>query len=99
MAKTIYMSTQCSFMQMPLHINGHFVDSTFLFLFLFSAIADLLDNAVDEIQNGATFVIVDKTSIPRDGSPALLIQDKKMLKSSLSFIMDQMHDELLKLEG
>ncbi|CAL9019466.1 unnamed protein product [Prunus brigantina] len=73
--------------------------STFLFLFLFSAIADLLDNAVDEIQNGATFVIVDKTSNPRDGSPALLIQDKKMLRSSLSFIMDQMHDELLKLEG
>ncbi|CAB4262651.1 unnamed protein product [Prunus armeniaca] len=99
MAKTIYMSTQCSFMQMPLHINGHFVDSTFLFLFLFSAIADLLDNVVDEIQNGATFVIVDKTSNPRDGSPALLIPDKKMLKSSLSFIMDQMHDELLKLEG
>ncbi|CAL8114967.1 unnamed protein product [Prunus armeniaca] len=33
---------------MPLHINGHFVDSTFLFLFLFSAIADLLDNAVNE---------------------------------------------------
>ncbi|XP_016646993.1 PREDICTED: ubiquitin carboxyl-terminal hydrolase 24-like [Prunus mume] len=26
-------------------------------------------------------------------------QDKKMLRSSLSFIMDQMHDELLKLEG
>ncbi|CAB4293454.1 unnamed protein product [Prunus armeniaca] len=25
--------------------------------------------------------------------------DKKMLRSSLSFIMDQMHDELLKLEG
>ncbi|CAL2228651.1 unnamed protein product [Prunus armeniaca] len=65
----------------------------------FCAIADLLDNVVDEIQNGATFVIVDKTSNPRDGSPALLIPDKKMLKSSLSFIMDQMHDELLKLEG
>ncbi|XP_052482392.1 protein MICRORCHIDIA 6 isoform X3 [Gossypium raimondii] len=27
------------------------------------------------IQNGATFVIVDKTSNPRDGSPALLVQD------------------------
>ncbi|CAB4262988.1 unnamed protein product [Prunus armeniaca] len=49
MAKTIYMSTQCSFIQMPLHINGPFVDSTFLFLFLFSAISDLLDNAVDEV--------------------------------------------------
>ncbi|KAK6276656.1 hypothetical protein POUND7_006365 [Theobroma cacao] len=41
----------------------------------FGAIAELLDNAIDEIQNGATFVIVDKTSNPRDGSPALLIQD------------------------
>ncbi|KAJ7956214.1 protein MICRORCHIDIA 6 [Quillaja saponaria] len=41
----------------------------------FGAIAELLDNAVDEIQNGATFVIVDKTSNPRDGNPALLIQD------------------------
>ncbi|KAL4326302.1 hypothetical protein GQ457_11G005800 [Hibiscus cannabinus] len=41
----------------------------------FGAVAELLDNAIDEIQNGATFVIVDKTSNPRDGSPALLIQD------------------------
>lgn len=39
------------------------------------AIAELLDNAVDEIQNGATFVIVDKISNPRDGSLALLVQD------------------------
>ncbi|TYG37018.1 hypothetical protein ES288_D13G108700v1 [Gossypium darwinii] len=41
----------------------------------FGAVAELLDNAIDEIQNGATFVIVDKTSNPRDGSPALLVQD------------------------
>ncbi|KAF1867307.1 hypothetical protein Lal_00049736 [Lupinus albus] len=41
----------------------------------FGAIAELLDNAVDEIQNGATFVILDKISNPKDGSPALLIQD------------------------
>ncbi|GLT77527.1 hypothetical protein SLA2020_491000 [Shorea laevis] len=41
----------------------------------FGAVAELLDNAIDEIQNGATFVIVDKISNPRDGSPALLIQD------------------------
>ncbi|KAL6493511.1 Protein MICRORCHIDIA 6 [Orobanche gracilis] len=41
----------------------------------FGAMAELLDNAVDEIQRGATFVIVDKTSTPRDGNPALLIQD------------------------
>ncbi|KAE9467410.1 hypothetical protein C3L33_00678, partial [Rhododendron williamsianum] len=42
---------------------------------MFAAIAELLDNAVDEIQNEATFVNVDKTSNPRDGNPALLIQD------------------------
>ncbi|KAF2559153.1 hypothetical protein F2Q68_00013663 [Brassica cretica] len=41
----------------------------------FGAVAELLDNAVDEIQNGATFVIVDKTTNPRDGTPALLVQD------------------------
>ncbi|XP_019415467.1 PREDICTED: protein MICRORCHIDIA 6-like [Lupinus angustifolius] len=41
----------------------------------FGAIAELLDNAIDEIENGATFVIVDKTSNPKDGSPTLLIQD------------------------
>ncbi|XP_065856023.1 protein MICRORCHIDIA 6-like isoform X2 [Euphorbia lathyris] len=41
----------------------------------FGAIAELLDSAVDEIQNGATFVIVDIISNPRDGSPTLLIQD------------------------
>ncbi|KAG4165686.1 hypothetical protein ERO13_A13G086300v2 [Gossypium hirsutum] len=41
----------------------------------FGAVAELLDNAIDEIQNGATFVIVDKISNPRDGSPALLVQD------------------------
>uniref|UniRef100_A0A803PAA8 Morc S5 domain-containing protein n=1 Tax=Cannabis sativa TaxID=3483 RepID=A0A803PAA8_CANSA len=41
----------------------------------FGAIAELLDNAIDEIQNGATFVAVDKILNPRDGNPALLIQD------------------------
>ncbi|KAL2936131.1 Protein MICRORCHIDIA 6 [Bienertia sinuspersici] len=40
-----------------------------------AAVAELIDNAVDEIQNGATFVMVDKISDPRDNSPALLIQD------------------------
>ncbi|XP_021734132.1 protein MICRORCHIDIA 6-like [Chenopodium quinoa] len=40
-----------------------------------AAVAELLDNAIDEIQNGATFVMVDKISDPKDGSPALLIQD------------------------
>jgi len=41
----------------------------------FGAIAELVDNAVDEIQNEATFINLDKTSNPRDGNPALLIQD------------------------
>ncbi|KAL4198688.1 hypothetical protein AMTRI_Chr03g141300 [Amborella trichopoda] len=39
------------------------------------AIAELLDNAVDEINNGATFVNIDKVVNPRDGAAALLIQD------------------------
>ncbi|CAM6102337.1 unnamed protein product [Calypogeia fissa] len=39
------------------------------------AVAELLDNAVDEVQNGATFVNVDKIVNPRDGAPALLVQD------------------------
>ncbi|KAF3785546.1 MICRORCHIDIA 6 protein [Nymphaea thermarum] len=39
------------------------------------AIAELLDNAVDEIHNGATFVNIDKIIDPRDQCPALLIQD------------------------
>ncbi|XP_020597925.1 protein MICRORCHIDIA 2-like isoform X2 [Phalaenopsis equestris] len=41
----------------------------------FGAIAELLDNAVDEICNGATFVKVDKMINPRDSSPMLLVQD------------------------
>ncbi|KAG1342873.1 protein MICRORCHIDIA 6 [Cocos nucifera] len=41
----------------------------------FGAIAELLDNAVDELQNGATFVRVDKITNTRDGNHALLIQD------------------------
>lgn len=41
----------------------------------FGAIAELLDNAVDEVQKGATAVIVDKFTNPRNGDPALLIQD------------------------
>lgn len=41
----------------------------------FGAIAELLDNAVDEISSGATFVKVDRISNPRDNSPALLFQD------------------------
>lgn len=41
----------------------------------FGAIAELLDNAIDEIQNGATFVLIDKVSNPRDGNSCLLVKD------------------------
>ncbi|CAI9110863.1 OLC1v1010954C1 [Oldenlandia corymbosa var. corymbosa] len=41
----------------------------------FGAIAELLDNAVDEICNGATFVKVDRMYNKKDNSPALFIQD------------------------
>ncbi|KAI9109779.1 hypothetical protein K1719_019409 [Acacia pycnantha] len=40
----------------------------------FGAIAELLDNAVDEIRNGATFVKIDKLDM-KDNSPALLVLD------------------------
>ncbi|KAJ1691490.1 hypothetical protein LUZ63_015645 [Rhynchospora breviuscula] len=41
----------------------------------FGAIAELLDNAVDEVASGASFVKVDKLLNPKDGSFCLLIQD------------------------
>ncbi|KAH9662954.1 protein MICRORCHIDIA 2 [Citrus sinensis] len=41
----------------------------------FGAIAELLDNAVDEVQNGATFVKVDRVNIMKDNSPALVFLD------------------------
>ncbi|VAH76837.1 unnamed protein product [Triticum turgidum subsp. durum] len=41
----------------------------------FGAIAELLDNAIDEVNNGATFVRVNKFTNPRDGSSSLLVQD------------------------
>ncbi|CAB80300.1 putative protein [Arabidopsis thaliana] len=40
----------------------------------FGAIAELLDNAVDEIQNGATVVKIDKINIVKDNTPALVFQ-------------------------
>lgn len=39
------------------------------------AIAELLDNAIDEVSNGATFVSVDKVTNTLDNTPALLVQD------------------------
>ncbi|PUZ39519.1 hypothetical protein GQ55_9G320900 [Panicum hallii var. hallii] len=41
----------------------------------FGAIAELLDNAVDEINNGATFIKVDKSINLKDNSPMLVFQD------------------------
>lgn len=41
----------------------------------FGAIAELVDNAVDEIQNGATFVKIDKLDIKKDNAPALCFVD------------------------
>ncbi|CAI0547389.1 unnamed protein product [Linum tenue] len=59
-----------------LHVHPMFLHSNATsHKWAFGAIAELLDNAIDEIQNGATFVIVDKISNPRDGGSALLIQD------------------------
>uniref|UniRef100_A0A0E0MF95 Morc S5 domain-containing protein n=1 Tax=Oryza punctata TaxID=4537 RepID=A0A0E0MF95_ORYPU len=40
----------------------------------FGAVAELLDNAIDEIKTGATRIIVDKVN-GCNGSPALLVQD------------------------
>ncbi|KAG5626127.1 hypothetical protein H5410_011345 [Solanum commersonii] len=59
-----------------LHIHPKFLHSNATsHKWAFGALAELLDNAVDEIQNGASFVIVDKTSNPRTGSSALMVQD------------------------
>ncbi|XP_060670368.1 protein MICRORCHIDIA 6 isoform X6 [Ziziphus jujuba] len=59
-----------------LHVHPMFLHSNATsHKWAFGAVAELLDNAVDEIQNGATFVAVDKILNPRDESPALLIQD------------------------
>ena len=41
----------------------------------FGAISELLDNAVDEICNGATFIKVDKSTNTKDNSPMLVFED------------------------
>lgn len=59
-----------------LHVHPMFLHSNATsHKWAFGAVAELLDNAVDEIPNGATFVNVDKILNARDGSSALLIQD------------------------
>ncbi|KAL8256918.1 hypothetical protein R6Q59_028959 [Mikania micrantha] len=59
-----------------LHIHPKFLHSNATsHKWAFGAIAELIDNAVDEIEKGAKYVIIDKTINPRNGSTALLIQD------------------------
>nr|XP_043635814.1 protein MICRORCHIDIA 6-like isoform X2 [Erigeron canadensis] len=59
-----------------LHIHPRFLHSNATsHKWVFGAVAELIDNAVDEIQYGATYVYIDKTSNPRNGTSALLIQD------------------------
>ncbi|XP_071686501.1 protein MICRORCHIDIA 6-like [Rutidosis leptorrhynchoides] len=59
-----------------LHIHPRFLHSNATsHKWAFGAVAELIDNAVDEIQSGATFVNIDKTINPRNGTAALLIQD------------------------
>ncbi|CAH8391097.1 unnamed protein product [Eruca vesicaria subsp. sativa] len=59
-----------------LHVHPMFLHSNATsHKWAFGAVAELLDNAVDEIQNGATLVLVDKTTNAKDGTTALLIQD------------------------
>ncbi|XP_024528529.1 protein MICRORCHIDIA 7 isoform X1 [Selaginella moellendorffii] len=55
------------------------------------AIAELLDNALDEAQNGATFVNINVLKNPVDGSPMLLFEDngggmtQERLRECMSF--------------
>ncbi|KAG1347026.1 hypothetical protein COCNU_06G008550 [Cocos nucifera] len=78
--------------QMQLRISG-------LLVVCVGSIAELLDNAVDEVQNGATFVIIDKFINPRDGNPALLIRDDgggmnpESLRRCMSFGFSDKHSE------
>ncbi|CAN6221350.1 unnamed protein product [Urochloa humidicola] len=41
----------------------------------FGAIAELLDNAMDEVNNGATFVKIDKMKHSSDGNYSLVVED------------------------
>ncbi|XP_076947656.1 protein MICRORCHIDIA 6-like [Bidens hawaiensis] len=59
-----------------LHIHPKFLHTNATsHKWVFGAIAELIDNAVDEIQKNAKFVYIDKTINPRNGCTALLIQD------------------------
>ncbi|KAK3161025.1 hypothetical protein QOZ80_1BG0070650 [Eleusine coracana subsp. coracana] len=59
-----------------LRINPRFLHSNATsHKWAFGAIAELLDNAIDEVNNGATFVRIDKFTSPRDRNTSLLVQD------------------------
>ncbi|KAG8635011.1 protein MICRORCHIDIA 6 isoform X2 [Manihot esculenta] len=59
-----------------LHVHPMFLHSNATsHKWVFGAIAELVDNAIDEIKNGATFVDINKIANPRGGGPALQIQD------------------------
>uniref|UniRef100_A0A0D3EQ00 Morc S5 domain-containing protein n=1 Tax=Oryza barthii TaxID=65489 RepID=A0A0D3EQ00_9ORYZ len=66
-----------------LRINPRFLHSNATsHKWAFGAIAELLDNAIDEVNTGATFVRVNEFTNPRDGSSSLLIQDGNGFKTS-----------------
>ncbi|WVZ99086.1 hypothetical protein U9M48_044436 [Paspalum notatum var. saurae] len=73
--------TQCPSRQDPDLIYRELVHHKFQdasetsYQWIFGAVAELLDNAVDEIPHGATKVLIDGVANPCDGSPALLVQD------------------------
>ncbi|CAL5042866.1 unnamed protein product [Urochloa decumbens] len=62
--------------QNPLRIHPKFLHSNATsHKWAFGAIAELLDNAIDEVNNGATFVKIDKMKHSPDGDYALVIED------------------------
>ncbi|KAK4362748.1 hypothetical protein RND71_017989 [Anisodus tanguticus] len=52
-----------------------FLISSFLIISSPAAFAELLDNALDEVSNGATYVNIDMVQNKKDGSRMLLIED------------------------
>lgn len=59
-----------------MHVHPKFLHSNATsHRWIFGGIAELVDNTIDEIPNGATFVIVDKLTNPRAGGVALLFRD------------------------
>uniref|UniRef100_A0A0D9V1W0 Morc S5 domain-containing protein n=1 Tax=Leersia perrieri TaxID=77586 RepID=A0A0D9V1W0_9ORYZ len=86
-----------------LRINPRFLHSNATsHKWAFGAIAELLDNAIDEVNTGATFVRINEFANPRDGSPSLLVQDDgggmdpEALRRCMSFgFSDKQSDALI----